>query len=93
MANKVDPHRPVRFVNIGNLAGAELPLAAATVRSTAIQISGHGIGNFPMELMAPAVGAMFAAAVEGRLTVDYVERPLSEVETAWDLPERLVLVP
>ncbi len=93
VANKVDPHRGVRFVNIGNLAGAELPLAAAVVRSSAIQVSGHGIGSFPMELMAPAVGAMFAAAVQGRLSVDYVERPLSEVESAWALPERLVLVP
>jgi NADPH:quinone reductase-like Zn-dependent oxidoreductase len=93
VTNKVDPHRPVRFVNIGNLAGAELPLPAAVIRSSAIQISGHGIGNFPLELMAPAVGAMFAAAVEGRLTVGYVERPLSEVETAWDLPDRLVLIP
>jgi len=93
VANKVDPHRPVRFINIGNLAGAELPLAAATLRSTAIQVSGHGIGSFPTELMSPGVGAMFAAAVEGRLTVDFVERPLSEVESAWDLPERLVLVP
>ena len=93
VANKVDPHRPVRFVNIGNLAGPELPLSAAAIRSTAIQVSGHGIGNFPMELMAPAVGSMFAAAVEGRLSVDFVERPLSEVESAWDLPDRLVLVP
>lgn len=93
VANKVDPHRGVRFVNIGNLAGAELSLPAAVLRSSAIQLSGHGIGNFPMELMAPAVGAMFAAAAEGKLTVDYVERPLSEVESAWDLPERLVLVP
>ncbi|MGI3779957.1 MAG: quinone oxidoreductase family protein [Janthinobacterium lividum] len=93
VANKVDPHRPVRFVNIGNLAGPELPLNAATLRSSAIQVSGHGIGSFPLELMPPAVGAMFAAAVEGRLTVDFVERPLSEVESAWDLPERLVLIP
>ena len=93
VANRVDPHRPVRFVNIGNLAGAELALPAAVVRSSAIQVSGHGIGSFPMELMGPAVRAMFAAALEGRLTVDFVERPLSEVGAAWDLPERLVLVP
>ena len=93
VTNKVDPHRPVRFVNIGNLAGAELALPAAVVRSSAIQVSGHGIGSFPMELMGPAVRAMFAAALEGRLTVDFVERPLSEVGAAWDLPERLVLVP
>jgi NADPH:quinone reductase-like Zn-dependent oxidoreductase len=93
VANKVDPHRPVRFVNIGNLAGAELALPAAAIRSSAIQISGHGIGNFPMELQAPAVASLFAAAAAGRIGVDYVERPLTEVETAWDLPERLVLVP
>ena len=93
VANKVDPHRPVQLVNIGNLAGAELPLAAATLRSSAIHLSGHGIGSFPLELVPPAVAAMFAAAVDGKLTVDYIERPLSEVESAWDLPERLVLVP
>lgn len=93
VVNKTDPHRPVRFVNIGNLAGADLPLSAATIRSSAIQVSGHGIGNFPIELMAPAVRALFAAAVEGQLSVDFVERPLREVESAWDLPERLVLVP
>ena len=93
VANKVDPHRPVRVVNIGNLAGADLPLPATTLRSSAIQVSGHGIGSFPTELVAPAVAAVFAAAVEGKLTVDYVERPLSEVESAWDLPERLVLIP
>ena len=93
VANKVDPHRPVRFVNIGNLAGAELPLPATTLRSTPVQISGHGLGSSPTELVAPAVAAVFAAAVDGQLTVDYVERPLSEVEAAWDLPERLVLVP
>ena len=66
VANKVDPHRPVHLVNIGNLAGAELPLAAAVLRSSAIQVSGHGIGSFPLALMAPAVGAIFAAAVEGQ---------------------------
>ncbi|MGI3781408.1 MAG: quinone oxidoreductase family protein, partial [Janthinobacterium lividum] len=93
VANKVDPHRPVRFVNIGNLAGAELPLAAATLRSSAIELSGHGIGSFPLELMGPAVAAIFEAGASGRLTVDYVERPLSEVESVWALPERLVLVP
>ena len=93
VANKVDPHRPVRFVNIGNLAGAELALPAATIRSSAIQVSGHGIGSFPLELQGPAVAALFAAAADGRLTVDYVEHPLSEVGTVWDLPERLVLVP
>ena len=37
VANKVAPHRPVRFVNIGNLAGPELPWPAA-MRSTAIQV-------------------------------------------------------
>lgn len=93
VANKVDPHRPVRFVNIGNLAGAELAVPAAVLRSSAIELSGHGIGSFPLELAPAATKAMFAAALEGRLTVDHVERPLSEVETAWDLPERLVLVP
>ena len=93
VANKVDPHRPVRFVNIGNLAGAELALPAPVVRSSAIELSGHGIGSFPLELVPAATKAMFAAAVEGRLTVDFEERPLSDVETAWDHPVRLVLVP
>jgi NADPH:quinone reductase-like Zn-dependent oxidoreductase len=93
VTNKVDPHRPVRFVNLGNLGGPEVSVPATTLRSSAIQLSGHGVGNFPPELLPPAVAAMFAAAVDGKLTVDYVERPLSEVESSWNLPERLVLVP
>ncbi|SEQ60525.1 quinone oxidoreductase family protein [Microlunatus flavus] len=93
VANKVDPHRPVRFVNIGNLAGAELALPAPVIRSSAIEISGNGIGSFPLELAPAATKAMFAAALEGHLTVDFEEHPLSEVESAWDLPVRLVLVP
>lgn len=93
VANKVDPHRPVRFVNLGNSAGADLPLSAITLRSTPIQLSGHGIGNFPPELFPPAVAAIYAAAVAGQLSVDFVERPLAEVEGSWDLPERLVLIP
>jgi NADPH:quinone reductase-like Zn-dependent oxidoreductase len=93
VANKVDPHRPVRFVNIGNLAGAELAVPAAALRSSAIELSGHGIGSFPTELVPDATRAMFAAALEGKLTVDFEERPLSEVESAWDDPVRLVLVP
>lgn len=93
VANKVDPHRPVRFVNIGNLAGAELPVPAAVLRSSAVELSGHGIGSFPTELVPAATTAMFAAALEGTLTVDFEEHPLSDVESAWDLPERLVLVP
>ena len=93
VANKVDPHRPVRFVNIGNLAGAELAVPAAVLRSSAIELSGHGIGSFPTELVPDATRAMFAAALEGKLTVDFEERPLSEVESAWADPVRLVLVP
>ena len=93
VANKVDPHRPVRFVNLGNLAGPDVALPATTLRSTAVQLSGHGLGNFPGELFAPAVAEIFEAAAAGRLSVDYAERPLSEVESSWDLPDRLVLIP
>jgi NADPH:quinone reductase-like Zn-dependent oxidoreductase len=93
VANKVDAHRPVRFVNIGNLAGAELAVPAAALRSSAIELSGHGIGSFPTELVPDATRAMFAAALDGRLTVDFEERPLADVESAWDDPVRLVLVP
>ena len=53
----------------------------------------HGIGSFPAELTASAIRDLFAAAADKKLTLDYVEHPLSEVESAWNRPERLVFVP
>ena len=93
MTNKVDPHRPVRFVNIGNLAGAELAVSAATLRSTRDPAVGARHRQLPDGAHAAGRRGHVRRGRRGPATVDFVERPLSEVESAWDLPERLVLVP
>jgi len=89
----IDPTRPVRFVNIGALAGSEIAVPAALLRSAALTLSGHGVGSSPTSDLPSAVAEIFTATVAGQLHVDAVTRPLSEIESAWDTAERLVLVP
>jgi NADPH:quinone reductase-like Zn-dependent oxidoreductase len=89
----IDPTRPVRFVNIGSLAGSEIAVPAALLRSAALTLSGHGVGSSPTSDLPSAVAEIFTATVAGQLHVDAVTRPFSEIESAWDTAERLVLVP
>jgi NADPH:quinone reductase-like Zn-dependent oxidoreductase len=89
----IDPTRPVRVVNIGSLAGSEIAVPASLLRSAALTLSGHGFGSSPTNDLPSSVAEIFTAAVAGQLHVNVVTRPLSEVESAWDTAERLVLVP
>jgi len=89
----IDPTRPVRFVNVGSLAGPEIAVPAALLRGAALTLSGQGVGSSPTSELPSAVAEIFAATVAGQLHVDAVTRPLSEIESAWDTSERLVLVP
>jgi NADPH2:quinone reductase len=91
--NRVDPTRPVRFVTVGALAGPEVAFPSALLRSSAIRLSGHGIGSAPADALPRAVVEIFAAAADGRLQVDVVTHPLREVTGVWDSTERVVLVP
>ena len=81
-------HR-VRFVSVGTVAGDSVTLSGATLRSVDLQLSGSGLGSWSRE----QVGQLFTSilpealqwAAEGRLLVETVTTPLSDIGRVWDL--------
>lgn len=75
---------PVRFVQIGSIAGEEIALPAGILRSSGIALLGSGIGSLSLGQMMSAVEGVFSAAGTAGLTLDYRAVPLADVATAWD---------
>jgi NADPH:quinone reductase-like Zn-dependent oxidoreductase len=78
----------VRIVTVGSMAGENINLASGTLRSTAIEILGSGIGSISKEEMVlfntEILSEMFQLAAEGKLSIDTESAPLSEIETIWN---------
>ena len=74
---------PVRYVQVGSLAGQEISLPGAVLRSSPLQLMGSGIGSLPMSALIQATGDMLQAAVPGQFTIAHKVVPLSQVAEAW----------
>ena len=93
-------HR-TRFIQIGSMAGAEIELPAAVLRSTGITMSGVGIGSVPPEVLGrirtEALPRLFDMVADGSIALRTLARPLAEVSDAWSTAEpsgtRVVLTP
>lgn len=93
-------HR-TRFIQIGSMAGADIELPAAVLRSTGITMSGVGIGSVPPEVLGrirtEALPRLFGMVADGTLALRTLARPLAEVTDAWSTAEpsgtRVVLTP
>lgn len=75
--------RPVRYVQVGSLAGADIALNGAVLRSAPLLLMGSGIGSLTMPQLLAATGEMLQAAVPGKLTIATTPRPLQEIAAAW----------
>ncbi|MGH8446608.1 MAG: quinone oxidoreductase family protein [Solimonas sp.] len=82
-----------RFVNIGSLAGASLPLNAGTLRSSGLELLGSGLGSVSHAGLVQIVGKLLQAIVPAGLKIDATPVPLPEVEAAWaqQTTDRVVL--
>ncbi len=91
----------IRYVQIGEMAGAKISLAAATLRSAGIEMYGQGGGSVSKEemgkLTTEIIPKLIQLSVEGKIKVDTEVVPLRDVEQAWNRSDlhgkRLVLVP
>jgi len=83
-----EPHR-TRYVQVGNMAGANITLNAGILRSAAIELYGVGGGSIPKEVMRTVPGEILPKLVDlvvtGKLKMDIYTAPLSDVENAWQL--------
>ena len=78
----------IRIVTVGSMAGENINLTSGTLRSTAIEILGSGIGSISKEEMVlfntEILSEMFQLAAEGKLSIDTESSTLSEIETIWN---------
>jgi NADPH2:quinone reductase len=86
----------VRFVQVGESAGKTISLAAATLRSSAIEFLGSGFGSASMDEIFLALAEFFRVAATSSLKMNIKAVPLRDVEALWNSPEqgaRLVFLP
>ncbi|HBS5676524.1 quinone oxidoreductase family protein [Klebsiella sp. 141240] len=75
--------KPVRYVQVGSLAGADIALNGAVLRAAPLQLMGSGIGSLTMSQLLAATGEMLQAAVPGHFTISTTPLPLRDVAAAW----------
>lgn len=79
----------VRYVSVGTVAGDEVTLSGATLRSVDLQLSGSGMGSWSREqvsqLFTDILPEALQWAAEGRLHIETVTLPLADIARAWTL--------
>ncbi len=74
----------VRFVNLGQSAGASMELASAAVRGRRLEIIGHTVFEAQHEDLARGHRAMLRHVAAGELEVDLETFPLDQAAEAWE---------
>jgi hypothetical protein len=91
-----EPFR-MRFVSIGSMAGANISLPSAALRSSGLEIYGSGGGSVAPKAIFETFPKLWALAAGGGLHIDTEQVPLAEIENAWQRQDgngrRLVIVP
>lgn len=85
--------QPIRFVNIGSLAGPDIALNAAILRSNALELMGSGLGSVPLDALLHSIAKVLQWAHPAGLQIATQAMPLAEIQQAWHQtsPERMVL--
>jgi NADPH:quinone reductase-like Zn-dependent oxidoreductase len=86
----------VRFIQIGESAGKAISLAAATLRSSGLELLGSGFGSASLDQIRHALAEFFQVASKEPFQFHAKAAPLRDVETLWNTAEegtRLVFQP
>jgi NADPH:quinone reductase-like Zn-dependent oxidoreductase len=89
--------RPLRWIQIGSVAGAEITLPSAALRAANLQIMGSGQGSVTIGGILAELPELAKELDAGSFDVNPKVVPLSELEQIWNAPtpdgERIVFVP
>jgi NADPH:quinone reductase-like Zn-dependent oxidoreductase len=86
----------IRFVQIGSSAGETIPLHAATLRSSGLELIGSGSGSVSLQEIFRSVCDFLNEAAKQPFQIKTTAAPLSEVTARWnaaDQGQRLVFQP
>lgn len=78
----------IRFVQIGQSAGATITLAAATLRSSGVELLGSGFGSASMDEIFAALAKFFEHAAKTPFVAKVQAAALRDIESLWNAPER-----
>jgi NADPH:quinone reductase-like Zn-dependent oxidoreductase len=84
--------RRLRYVQIGNSAGPNISLNAATLRSSGLELLGSGFGSVSMDKIFATLRAVLQEAAKNPFQINFTTAPLSDVEKLWNSPEEARLV-
>jgi NADPH:quinone reductase-like Zn-dependent oxidoreductase len=91
-----DRGRPLTWIQIGSMAGLELPVPSAWLRAARLALVGSGQGSVPARDIVAELPALAAHLTTNTYTIDATPTPLAEVATAWTAPRstnRIVFTP
>jgi len=94
---RAERSKPLRWIEIGSMAGATLALPSAALRAANLQLLGSGQGSLTTAGIVAELPALAERITSGALRVDPLPTPLRDVEAAWSAPtvsgQRIVFVP
>ena len=73
----------IRYVQIGQSAGATITLAGATLRSSGVELLGSGFGSASMKEIFAAVAEFFKQAAKTPFATKVQAAALRDVESLW----------
>jgi NADPH:quinone reductase-like Zn-dependent oxidoreductase len=92
-----DHSKPLRWVQIGSVAGPTMELPSVALRSTALTLMGSGQGSVSGRAIVAELPHLVDEIVSARFEIDVVRAPLSRVEQVWTATvpagRRVVLMP
>ena len=77
----------IRFVQVGSSAGGTISLAAATLRSSGVELVGSGFGSASLAQIFEAIGELFKEAAAKPFAIEVKTVTLRDVESVWKSPE------
>jgi len=86
----------IRYVQIGNSAGASIAMPAAVLRSSGLELLGSGFGSASMDQIKQAIAEFFQLAAKEPLDFALQTVPLRDIEAHWNDAgdgKRLVFIP
>lgn len=85
----------LRYVQLGTVAGDEIPIRGDMLRSTGLELIGSGIGSVAVKELVTGAGELLAAASAAGFSAPFTTLPLDGVADAWngDPNVRYILMP
>jgi NADPH:quinone reductase-like Zn-dependent oxidoreductase len=85
----------IRYIHIGEKAGASISLPGESLRTSGLEIT--GLGNIPPGAVPEALSQIWDWMKEDKLHIEIERVPLAQIETAWKIEDtggkRMVIIP